>query len=76
MMEWPPPPLKPHLEVDGVRYKLPEWLEVGCSIFLPCLNHPKMYANVAAYYAIRKFQFTYEVTTEKNLLGIRVWRVA
>lgn len=75
-MDWPPPPLKPYLEVDGVCYKVPEWLEVGNSFFIPCLQHQRMYQCVMGHYSIRDFQLTHEVTTDKNILGIRVWRVA
>lgn len=72
---WPPPPLPKVLLVDNVEYRVPEWMEVGHSFFLPCLNHKQMMQAVAAHYAIRNFKFTHVEDTRKNILGIRVWRV-
>lgn len=74
-MQWPPPPLAKALVVDGVQYRVPEWMEVGTSIFLPCLNHKGMFSAVRRHYAIRSFKFTYTEDVDKNILGIRVWRV-
>lgn len=76
MMEWPPPKLADYAEMDGVRYRLPEWLEVGNSFFVPCLDTTHMYQIIMGHYYIREFKLTHEVTTDKNILGIRVWRVA
>lgn len=72
---WPPPPLPKALVVDNVEYRVPEWMEVGHSFFVPCLNHKKMMQAVSKHYAIRGFKFTHAEDTYKNILGIRVWRV-
>ena len=74
-MQWPPPPLPRALIVDGVEYRVPEWMEVGHSFFIPCLNHKRMYQAVLRHYTIRKWEFAQESTTDKNIWGIRVWRV-
>ena len=39
------------LEINGVVYKLPQWLEIGQSIFLPCVDVQGTARHVRRHYA-------------------------
>ena len=66
--------IKP-LNPDGVEIQIP-WnkLEVGSSVFIPCINNKK--ASRAALKIARELKITikHSVVIEKEKLGIRIWR--
>jgi hypothetical protein len=64
------------MAVDGVSYKLPQWLNEGCSIFLPSINHKRTMKKLRRHYEERGWSLRYEERIEGGKLGIRVWRVA
>jgi ribosomal protein S12 methylthiotransferase accessory factor YcaO len=59
----------------GAEYRLPEWLEIGQSFFLPTLKSDELITKVKARYAARGIQVVHEMRIEADHLGIRVWRV-
>lgn len=69
-----PRPIPLILLIDGVEYVIPQWLEVGQSFFMPCLNAEHAYKKVTAHYAPFKFKLVYRERIEADTLGIRVWR--
>lgn len=71
---------KPRLARDtlvyrGVHFKVPEWMEVGQSFFLPCLKTEELGSKVQRHYARTTMRITWEERIEADFLGIRVWRV-
>lgn len=69
-------PILPNiLEVEGVEYGMPSYLEMGHSIFLPCLNTKKVFKEVKRHYAPWGWSLIWAERVEAGLLGIRVWRV-
>ena len=63
------------LQIDGVTYRMPEWLDEGYGFFMPCLNATQAIQAVRRHYAPLKFRLEYTERVESGLLGIRVWRV-
>lgn len=70
-----PPVLPRTLKINKVEYKMPQWLNEGSSIFLPCVNTKKTFEAVKAHYAPCEWVLRYEERAEMGILGIRVWRV-
>lgn len=58
-----------------VRFRVPEWLEIGQSFFLPCLKAEELGGKVQRHYARTTMRVTWEERIEAGYLGIRVWRV-
>lgn len=58
-----------------VRFKVPEWLEIGQSFFLPCLKAEELGSKVQRHYARTTMRVAWEERIEADFLGIRVWRV-
>jgi hypothetical protein len=63
------------LRIDGVEYKLPQWLEVGHSFFVPCLDPDRIWPRIEWHYNGMGWRFKYLTHVERNLCGMRVWRV-
>jgi hypothetical protein len=63
------------LQIDGVEYNLPFYLQVGESIFLPGLAHQRMFRAVIQFYKPRNIKLVYRQWVDCGALGIRVWRV-
>ena len=60
--------------LDGVEYKLPQWLDVGASFFVPSLDLKKTVNSVGEHYKHAKFSLHYAQWIEQGLLGVRFWR--
>lgn len=60
--------------INGAQYRMPQWLDVGTSIFLPSVNHRMTYAAVREW-APWGWKLTWRERIEGGLLGIRVWRI-
>jgi hypothetical protein len=63
------------LVIDGVVYKLPQWLDVGQSIFIPCVNWQRVSRMVRAHYAPTRWELDVSPRVERSLLGLRLWRL-
>ena len=65
------------ITVYGVSYRVPIFLAIGDSFFMPCLDRQATMRVVRHHYRkFNKYRLTYEERIERGLLGIRVWRVA
>ena len=62
--------------IDGVEYKLPQWLEIGHSVFLPCCDWQRVFEIVSRHYAPCGWKLKARERVERDYLGVRVWRVA
>ena len=62
------------IEIDGVKYKIPQWLEVGTSFFMPILDTKKAVKVVYEFYEDAKFPMTYCDWVEQGVWGVRFWR--
>jgi len=61
---------------DGVPLDVPlSQLKVSESFFLPCLNTDKAKKDVAKLAKDYGFKVSVRVRSERNLYGIRVWRI-
>jgi len=69
-MDW-----KPTLSVNGVIYKLPGWLDVGTSFFIPCLSPQKVMPAIRGHYKQHNYKLVYAEWVEGGTFGVRVWRV-
>jgi hypothetical protein len=63
------------LEINGVVYKLPQWLEIGQSVFLPCVDVQGIARHVRRHYAPHGWRLETSQRVERSLLGVRVWRL-
>ena len=63
------------LSPDGVRIVV-EWsdMQVGTSIFIPCIDTEKARKQVKSIFSGKKWQFLAKVRVETGYLGLRVWR--
>ncbi len=60
---------------DGVRITV-EWeaMQVGTSIFIPCIDTEKAKKQVKQVFLEKKWQFLTKIRVENKCLGVRVWR--
>lgn len=68
------PLIKDHIVLDGVTYRVPTYLEVGMSFFMPCLNHKKAIEVASRHYS-PWFTLKGYPWIEQGALGVRLWRV-
>jgi len=63
------------LSPDGVRIVV-EWgaMQVGTSIFVPCIDTEKAKKQIKYVFTQKKWQFLAEVRIETGCLGLRIWR--
>lgn len=62
------------MELDGVKYELPQWLEIGTSFFIPALNLRKTVNAIGEHYKKAEFILTYAQWVEQGIWGVRFWR--
>lgn len=68
----PPPEI---LKFEGIEYRVPQFLGLNHSFFLPTLDPEAAFKVVAKHYLELGYKLTWTDRIEQNLLGIRVWRV-
>lgn len=63
------------LDPDGVQIIIP-WLhlQVGMSIFVPCINHKRAIAQFTKIAVGKNMHIRHQVTTCNDILGVRFWR--
>lgn len=61
--------------VDGVPIAA-QWSEIGrgTSFFIPCVNSDAVLRQVRNMFDVRGWKLQYQVRTENNYFGIRIWR--
>lgn len=66
---------KHDLSPDGIRVTV-EWsaMQVGTSIFIPCINTELAKKQVKQVFLSKEWQFLAKVRVETGYLGLRVWR--
>lgn len=62
-------PDKVHLVVDW------DTMRVGDSVFIPCINVAKAVAQVTKVFKRRGWTPRIHVSVERNILGVRIWRI-
>tara|TARA_R100001369_G_C3325037_1_gene169544 strand:- start:223 stop:378 length:156 start_codon:yes stop_codon:yes gene_type:complete len=50
-------------------------MQVGTSIFIPCIDTEKAKKQVKQVFLEREWQFLAKVRVEMRHLGVRVWRI-
>ena len=63
------------VEIDGVQYRLPQWLEIGVSFFVPILDTKKAIKVVNEHYRDAHFAITHADWIEQGVWGVRFWRM-
>ena len=63
------------LNPDGVRV-IVDWedMEIGMSIFVPCVNTEKAKDQIKAFFYTQTWDYLLKVRIEGGKLGVRVWR--
>lgn len=63
------------LNPDGVRV-IVDWedMEIGMSIFVPCVNTEKAKDQIKAFFSTQTWDYLLKVRIEGGKLGVRVWR--
>jgi len=65
------------LDPDGVRMVvLWDQLQVTNSFFIPCVNTTKAISQVRSIFKTRGWQARVVITTQDDILGVRIWRTA
>ena len=72
---WPPPSLPDTFRIHGVVYRVPGWLDVGTSFFIPSLDHQYTLTVLRMHYSPLNIRLGWHERIESGVLGIRVWRV-
>ncbi len=64
------------LSPDGVRIVV-DWDKflTGTSLFIPCINTKKAYAQLLEVTKLGKHEVVSRVTVESGKYGIRIWRL-
>jgi len=66
----------PFLTPDGVRFYVPWYeLEVGCSVFVPCINVVALQKQLVKKAKDLGIRIRYETRVENGIFGLRFWRV-
>lgn len=62
---------------DGVRFVI-DWdrFRVGDSVFIPCVNVKLAHKQVLNIFDRHGWSLRIHVSTEHNILGVRIWRTA
>jgi len=62
---------------DGVRFVI-DWdrFRVGDSVFIPCVNVKLAHKQLLKIFERREWSLRIHVSTEHNMLGVRIWRTA
>jgi hypothetical protein len=63
------------IRIDGVDYKLPQWLEIGHSFFAPCVDPSRALPRIEWHYSGMGWKLRHAARIERGLYGVRVWRV-
>ena len=65
------------IDPDGVVICI-DWdkLKPGSSVFIPCLNTTKAKYQVGKIFERKGWKFRYAIRPERELWGIRFWRLA
>jgi hypothetical protein len=60
---------------DGVQVVV-HWdnMEIGMSVFIPCINTQKAVTQAKKVFKNRKWQIKHKIKIENSKLGIRIWR--
>jgi hypothetical protein len=63
------------LDPDGVQVVV-HWdnMEIGMSVFIPCINAQKAVTQAKKVFKKRKWQIKHKIKIENSKLGIRIWR--
>ena len=65
------------LAPDGVRMiVLWDTMQVTDSFFIPCVNTTKAISQVRHIFKARGWQARVSITTQDDILGVRIWRTA
>jgi hypothetical protein len=64
------------MQVEGVSYDI-DWAKFrkGRSIFLPCLNYPKVKDDLHAMFMRLGMRVLVKVIIEDGVKGLRIWRL-
>jgi len=62
---------------DGVLIAV-DWdaMRVGSSVFLPCINTTEALKQAGGIFARRGWKMRVAIRPEKDLWGVRIWRIA
>lgn len=65
-----------HIAPDGLRIVI-DWdeMEVGASVFVPCINTSVAKSQVKAIFQRRGWSMRYTIRPERELWGVRFWRL-
>jgi hypothetical protein len=66
--------LNEFITIRGMDIRMPQWLEIGESMFIPSLNHKETMQAVRKW-APRWWNMVWEERGECGALGVRIWRV-
>lgn len=51
-------------------------MRVGSSVFLPCIDTTEALKQVRGIFGRRRWHMRYAIRPEKDLWGVRIWRIA
>jgi hypothetical protein len=61
---------------DGIRMVVDwEQMDVGDSIFIPCVNVKQAQKQVRAIFHRRAWGLRIKISVETHILGLRIWRI-
>jgi hypothetical protein len=64
------------MQIEGVSYDI-NWraFKRGTSIFIPCLNPPRVKEDVRAILRRLRIKVVMKLVIEENIRGLRIWRM-
>ena len=66
---------KGQLHPDGLILSVNwEKMEVGASVFIPCVNSSLAVVQVKKFFSTKKWRMVFEVRIENLYFGVRIWR--
>lgn len=65
------------MDPDGVHVVI-LWddMQVGDSVFIPCINTSRALSQIRKIFARRKWTFRDAIGQEKHIWGVRIWRTS